>query len=677
MRTSIWLCIIGFFIGLAPAQLTAVKVKVVEKISFKDFQKGSFQHISIGSKGWLTLGPKFSKIPGPAEEFYFSLAAGKTGEIVIGTGHNAAVYRFNPEGMPELLYKGDQLDVYALLVASNGDIIAGTSPNGKLIRISAKDKTVTDIFDPTERFIWDLKEDSQGNIVCAMGNPGAVYSVSPAGQVDTLFTPEDAQVMCLYIARDGSILAGSGDRGILYQIKNRKIKVLYDSPLDEIRAISEDRDGNIYFSALKNIAVQRVSKDYEINTVFHRTIEESKKEIKEKSILYCLKNDGNTETLWSSEEEYIYSLQYDQSSNSVVMGTGNSGRIYRVNPNGDYSLFLEGDSAQVYKIAGTQSGFVAIANNAASVLRVENSLNSTGTYYSEVIDNLMQSRFGRLTWQAETSPQTSVQMSVRFGNSGNPDASWTDWSAPFTDPENSNLNVSGYRFLQIRVGLNSLNPTVAPRMNSFHLYYLESNREPQVREINVQKTPVQEKSNKKKDAGASSMKTLQARWLAEDPNKDSLLYHLFLKRVTDKNWMQIRKNLEEQEFILETETYEDGKYLLKVEADDVADNPPALAKKSSLISTPFIIDSTPPYMREWQRTGNTLRFTVADEASSVRQVLYSFDGKEWFPLFPEDLIADSRTEVVAATLPDIAKNSLIFIKIVDEFDNYRVYQKEL
>ena len=100
-----------------------------------------------------------------------------------------------------------------------------------------------------------------------------------------------------------------------------------------------------------------------------------------------------------------------------------------------------------------------IANNTAGIVRVENGLNASGTYFSEIFDARIQSRFGRLTWNADAGKQSAVSFAVRLGNSDNPDKSWTSWSAPFNDPENSNINVSGYRFLQTKIVLNSANPS--------------------------------------------------------------------------------------------------------------------------------------------------------------------------------------------------------------------------
>ncbi len=107
-----------FIVALAlVAGLEAVSVKQIEKKELADFQKGSFINVSIDNTGRLFLGPKLKTIPGPAEEFYLAATTAKNGDLYLGTGHNASVYRIDRNGKSEMIFKGEQLDVYALLVS--------------------------------------------------------------------------------------------------------------------------------------------------------------------------------------------------------------------------------------------------------------------------------------------------------------------------------------------------------------------------------------------------------------------------------------------------------------------------------------------------------------------------------------------------------------------------------
>jgi hypothetical protein len=669
MNSKVLVFLIIVTLGIS---LEAVKVKQFEKKEFNDFQKGNFQNVSVDSDGRLFLGPKIKNLPGPAEEFYFSAATAKNGDLYLGTGHNAAVYKINGAGKSETIFKGEQLDVYALLVTANGDVIVGTSPNGKVLRIT-KDNKVSELFNPDEKFIWDLKEDKQGNIICALGNTGAVYSIHKTGEVENIFMAEDSHISSLYIGQDNSILAGSGDRGILYEIKNRKTRALFDSPLEEIKGITADDEGNIYFCAVRSFLTPKVSKEIEIGQLFLKKESEEKEQVKEKSILYCLQPDGSVESIWSSTEEFIYALCFDPATQSVIIGTGNAGRVYRVNKKGIFSQVYESDSAQVFKIVANGSGYFLVANNTAAITQVETGLNASGTYFSDILDAGIQSRFGRITWNADLAKQSTVSFSVRLGNSDNPDKSWTSWSAPFNDPDNSYINLNGYRFLQTKIVLNSTNPSETPYLNGYRIYYLENNLKPQISQILIRKAAEKPPAPESKPP----KKYLHVSWLASDPNQDRLNFDLFLQKLPGGEWVHFRDKIQEDWLYLDTELFEDGKYLLKVQANDALDNTPAWIKTATKISSPFIIDSTAPVLTGFLVNGNTVSFTVSDESSALALVNYSLDGKEWFPVFPEDMVTDSKSEKFSFTLTNKLDSRVLFIKTIDEFNNYKVFQKAI
>ncbi len=662
-------CAFSIVIALA-CSLQAVKVKQFKQHEFNNLQKGNFQNVSADSEGRLLLGPKTKNVPGPEEEFYFSAAMGKNEDLYVGTGHNAAVYKVGGDGKNELIFKGEQPDVYALLVAGNGDVIAATSPNGRVFRIT-KDKKVSEIFNPEEKFIWDLKEDKEGNIICAMGNTGAVYSIRKTGEVENIFMAEDSHISSLYILPDNSILAGSGDRGILYEIKNRKSKALFDSPLEEIKGITTDDEGNIYFCAVRSFPTQKASKEIELAPLFLKKTSEEEDKLKEKSILYCLQPDGSVESIWSSTEEIVYALHYDPATRGVIIGTGNSGRVYRVSKDGTFSQVYESASAQVFRIVASGKGYVMVTNNVAGITRVENALNTSGTYFSDVLDAGIQSRFGRISWNADLSKQSAVSFSVRLGNSNNPDKSWTGWSAPFSDPENSYINLSGYRFLQTKIVLNSANPTETPYLNGYQIYYLENNLKPHVGQILIrqgaEKTPVPDTVPPKK--------YLHVSWQSSDPNGDRLQFNLSLQKFPGGAWVAFREKIEEDWLYLDTELLEDGKYILRVQASDAPDNPAGGIKTATDLSSPFTIDSTAPLLTGFMVNGNQVSFTVSDESSVLALVSYSLDGKEWLPVFPEDMVTDAQSEKFNFILNNKQNSRVLFIKVSDEFNNYKVFQK--
>ncbi len=693
-----------------PLHLYSVEVKKIDIHRFEDFQQGEFRGTSLDGKGRLFIGPRINVVPGPVREYYLALDTAPNGDIYVGTGHRAALYRVISTPTPttavdaqekgktgtasavQEVFRTDALDVFAVLVKKNGDVYAGTSPEGKVYRISIAASTKNkntgekkEFFNPDEKFIWDLKEDKTGNIICAVGSSGGVYRIDPTGQAVKIFTSEDTHIISLYITRSNSILVGSGDRGILYRIDDRKVKVLFDSPFEEIRGICEDKSGNIYFSATKGISKEDVLDNATVSKLLKKKKKEKETKIVEKSVLYCMQTNGIVEGPWKSKTEYIYSIYYDEKSDSVVIGTGDSGRVYRVKKDGSFSIIYESDSAQVFKIAGNNNnkGFTLITNNTASIASIENSLSDKGIYYSEVYDLQIQSKLGRIYWEAQTSGQTEVLLFIRTGNSNVPDKTWSQWSPPFTDSENSPINVSDCRYFQVKAVLNSKSTAETPYLDRFKVFYIQSNIGPQLEKIDIKKptsipasvsTDIKTKPTPKKAANSNY---LIARWRAADRNKDKLKYSIYIKKYNARNWILVKEDITESELKLNTDLYQDGKYLLRVVVDDSLSNPPAMAKSQALVSAPFLIDSTAPVISNFSAAGTRIRFNVVDQTSIIANVLYSFDGKLWYPVFPVDMINDSKSETFDVDLKNLGSQTFIFLKALDEFGNCSVFQEEL
>lgn len=658
-------------------RLYPVQVKKIEVKNYKDFQKGNFIGTNIDSRGRLSIGDEIKIIKGPEREYYLSIDFINKKEIFVGVGHSAGVYKIVLKtGKVKEIFKADQLDVYALLVKSNGEVYAGTSPGGKIYKIG-KDKKVIEFFNPDEKFIWDMKEDKEGNIICAVGNDGGVYKIKGYGDGYKIFAAEDSHIVTLFITKNNSILAGSGDRGIIYKINNGKVKVLFDSPFEEIKGICEDMEGNIFFSATKGISYYKEINIKKVEPFFNNKKNKTIKKVNnEKSALYCVHTNGIVEKIWSSEKEYIYSVFYDKRDDGVIVATGNSGRLYKIKKDRSFNLIFESESAQLFKIKGNGKGFTLISNNPASVIKVEDKLNSKGTYLSQIFDLEVKSRLGRIYWDSLTQNNSGISFFVRAGNSNIPDKTWTEWSPPFTDKENSNLNLSGYRYIQVKVLLNSSNMAKSPLLKNFRLFYVQANLKPVIEKIEIIRPSYIRVKDNNKNGMLKNKKYLNIEWEANDPNRDLLKYRIFIKKVMDKNWIIFKKDIPEKKIKIWTELFEDGQYLVKIVADDSLANPQSKSKSYIRISQPFVIDSTAPVLNEFMIKNRRVSFKVFDKTSIISEVCYSFNGSVWLPLFPKDMINDSRSEEYEFDLRNQDSQKIIFIKVSDEFRNYKVFQKE-
>ncbi len=87
---------------------------------------------------------------------------------------------------------------------------------------------------------------------------------------------------------------------------------------------------------------------------------------------------------------------------------------------------------------------------------------SPGTFTSRVLDSAQASTWGAATWNAATPTGTSLQVSVRTGNTATPDGTWS----AFAPLASSGASVGGptARYLQYRVVLSTTDPSQTPSL---------------------------------------------------------------------------------------------------------------------------------------------------------------------------------------------------------------------
>ena len=87
-----------------------------------------------------------------------------------------------------------------------------------------------------------------------------------------------------------------------------------------------------------------------------------------------------------------------------------------------------------------------------------------------VHDTKLLSRFGALSWRSETPVGTAVALQVRSGNVGEPDETWSSWSAPQTDASAARAESPPGRFVQYRVKMSTRDPARTPELLSVALF---------------------------------------------------------------------------------------------------------------------------------------------------------------------------------------------------------------
>ena len=95
-------------------------------------------------------------------------------------------------------------------------------------------------------------------------------------------------------------------------------------------------------------------------------------------------------------------------------------------------------------------------------LRPQDRYAAKGTVMSEVLDAKIISKWGALTWKADTPAGTAVTVAVRSGNVAEPDETWSDWSAEQTDAARKARRPAGPRSAVPRDAHRPTDPTATP-----------------------------------------------------------------------------------------------------------------------------------------------------------------------------------------------------------------------
>jgi hypothetical protein len=700
------------------ASLEAVVPQKWELRTREDYLRGKFEGISVSYDGTLALAPKEEKLAAPQEEFYLSVLPAPDGAVFLGTGHGGKIYHIAKDGQAELWFQAPEMDITALVQDRKGILYASTSPNGKIYKISGKGKG-EEFFNPAEKYVWDLLVMGSGDLWAAVGEAGGVYRISPLGEGRMFFKAAENHILCLEMTARGDVVAGSGGNGLVYRITAEgRASVLFETPYEEVRSLAVDAEGQIYAAASGTPVRARrdepssepVRIDAEVTVTASAPAPAGRPAAapsagpaaRDGGALYRISGEGLAKRLWSSEDEMIYSILWRQDGKRVLFGTGGKGRIYSVDAEERVALLLQQSSEHVYQLVPLDSKIYVLANNPCyfGLLLTEQRL--TGEYISPVLDARTLASWGRVVWDAAVAGGASVQLQSRSGNTGEPNATWSDWSPFYGKTEEPILSPKA-RFLQVKVLLRTPIGQSSPVFNRLGVFYLQSNIAPSVLKLEYLrpneiylKLPEQDDVilGAERHVADAPTKTDELRiglaarkserkgfqtivWEASDENGDALRFALAVKRDGESVWRTLEADWAEPIYAFDTLSLPDGAYLLRLAATDAPSNPPGLELRAERTSPAFVIDNSLPVIKGLTaaRGGAALEiaFQAEDAFSHIAEAKVMVRPGDWQVVFPVDGIADSRSESykLSLKLPAGAEN-LVAVRVRDSFGNVGV-----
>jgi len=389
MKKTCFALITLALMGLAVAEGT----RQWKETGYEEFERGATRGVAIRSTGQLELAPAFKVLTTTPSTFIWRIVSAADGAVYAATGAPARVYRITPDGKSSVIFEPKELQVQTLALGKDGAIYAATSPDGKVYRITrnaaapakadqpaASDYTSSVFFDPKTKYIWDMAFDNDGRLYIATGDNGEIFRVEKTGQGAVFFKSDEAHMRVLAFDPKGNVIAGSDGGALIYRITPAgEGFVLYAAPRKEVTALAVDAAGNIYAAATGEkratppannapsapVITQPGAQPVTVPFVGNVNLAGSD--------VFMISTDGAPRKLWSSHDDVVYALDFDNNGR-LIAGTGNKGRIYAIEKNGDYSDLLRASASQVTSFAKAPSGALyCSSSNLGKILLISNS----------------------------------------------------------------------------------------------------------------------------------------------------------------------------------------------------------------------------------------------------------------------------------------------------------------
>jgi hypothetical protein len=663
--------------------------------SYKLFNKGDLENVKLNQEGILSLSLKLKKKAELDSLFIWDIKEDSKGNVFLATGNDGVIYKIDNQNAVTEFFSVSSIAAFKMLIDDNDNLYVSTLTKGLIYKISPQGKgDVFRVF--PEEYIWDMVF-YKGNILLATGTPGSLYELNlQSKEFKELVLTTDMHITCMDIYKD-DIYFGTTDKGAVYKYTTKgSLEVLYQTAEKEIHSIALDKKTGVIYAGTSDKDYSYVpfkssssssSKDpYKKPSEGEKKMFDDYKEYQKIKIpanaVYRIEENESVEKIIESKDFTFLSLLHVD--NTLYIGSGDSGIIYTYKNNLIEKL-VRLDEQQILSIHNSKKNGILIGTgNTGNIYELEPSYSENGVYISDILDARGWAFWGNIQWDAVRSEGQKVEILTRSGNSDSVDESWSDWSENYTRASGEQISSPAGRYLQYKINLTTDDPGGSPYIYSIKIPYLIKNRKPGVSSVsfykkennNQAKTPSSKTSYKKYDLKTYELKV---QWEAEDEDKDKLQYSLYAKIRGSDDWLLVKEKLDTKNYTFDTRILPDGIFEFKVVADDMPSNNWSTRLFDEKVSKPFIVDNTPPSIKVKYKKNDDDTFQVFGEIddyhSPIISIAYSTDLKDWVSISSTDGILDTVHEDFEFKYK--YSNGLIIIKTEDYSGNITTFHVQI
>jgi sugar lactone lactonase YvrE len=598
------------------------------------FFEGELEGAAVHSNGSVRAGAITTRTELENVPLAYSVAQ-RGGATYIGTGTNGVVYRFDGKNVKAFADTGELL-VSSLAFGRDRALYAGTLPNGRIYRIDAKSGKMKRFSTPGgAKHIWALHYDKRrGQLIAGTGPEGKVFAIDSIGRAKELHEAEASHIMTLAGDGKGTIYAGTSDDALVLRIlPNNKTEVVHDFPGNEVTAI-DFHDGKLAVAANKF----KTAPGSQFKPTTGRAPAAPRPATRPRpgtGELWRVDADGRAEMLVSRKDTHFTAVQWG-TDGALYAGGGHEGRIFRVEPDASFSIWVDVEERQVVALDLRAKNPSFVTGDGAAIYRVQSGTRRGSMWTSKALDARFASKWGRLTWRG----RGRIVLQTRSGNTEKPGETWSSWSKDLKQP--GVIASPPGRFIQVRAKLPKDDSAV---LRAIELFYLPQNQRARVSNVQGSRPPPQPKAIPRQPPLPTTL--LNLTWKVDNPDHDPLRYRIAYRQEGQAVWRDTFGEdvvLTEAKYTWETGSIPDGYYVVRVEASDEQANPDALTLRSSAASEPIRVDNHPPRIEQLEVHKGRVRGRVVDTLGPIARIQISIDASPWRDVFPTDSLLDSASE---------------------------------
>lgn len=419
-----------------------------------DFAEFEFQGTLLSPEGPVRLSNSVQLAAQLGETIAWSVAVGPSGEVYVGTGHGGKVLRVDGGDVRVALETGE-LEAESLAVDGQGNLYVGTAPGGKIFRLTPDGKSSV-LYDSPADHVWALVVAEDGGLYAGTGGDEAVvYRIAQDGTAQEFFRPKGARhITCLAPTEETDLYVGTGEGGGIFQVSpDGTAWLLYDMGLDmgqgEITTLLPYR-GDI-LAATTDRTLLRVKPSGAVQVVGDENGGWSE------LITVLLRWAGGVLVATAEETGTVGTISQEDTPNVLIRTLGTQFVAGTVDENGT-AYMCTANPACLYSLPVIGA--------------------AQGNTVSPSFDAGVTANWGFVAWRADVPEETSVVIQSRTGNRPVPDPSWSGWSEPYWVGLGEPITSPAGRFIQFRATLVANGESESPSLHSISFLYLPANQRP-------------------------------------------------------------------------------------------------------------------------------------------------------------------------------------------------------